>query len=262
MSLSGFKSVSFSDERSTHRVYIQGSGPKLVLMHELPGLTDPVVKFAERLIADGFQVHIPHLFGNLMSPASTKNLFRLCISKEFGRLRAGVSAPVIDWLRAYVQKIEPLAENSVGVIGMCVTGAFAIPLVLEPSVQAVVVSQPAVPFFIPYVLTGIGEGKWKDQLNISDDDLDNASLMAKNNGKSVLIQRFKEDRLCPHARAERITASFGSCATLYEYFSPTPPVAHPHALLTEEYEAAIDDNSDPTRIAYRRVVEFFHQYLA
>lgn len=261
MGISGFEKIIFSDNNYAHPVYIKGRGPKIVLMHELPGLTEPVINLAERLINDGFQVHVPHLFGDLMSPSSTKNLLRLCISKEFGRLKAGVSAPVIDWLREYVKTIEPCEGGAVGVIGMCVTGAFVIPLLLVHSIRAGVVSQPAVPFSITYRYTGLGKGKWMTQLNISDSDLANASLEAKHNSKVILVQRFKEDRLCPHARVARIASSFGTSATLYEYNSPMPHVAHPHALLTEEYEAAIEDQSDSTRVAYKRLVNFFHGNL-
>lgn len=261
MSPSGFKSFEFSAGGYTHRVYSKGQGSKLVLMHELPGLTEPVVKFAERLIDQGFEVFIPHLFGKLMSPASTRNLLRLCISKEFGRLKSGVSAPVVDWLRELTRYMEPTGKKPVGVIGMCVTGAFVIPLILETSVRAGVVSQPAIPFSIPYKLTGIGQGAWMQELNIADADLNSAALHAQKHGKLILVQRFNEDRLCPHARVERIALSFGESATLHEYPSPMPPVSHPHALLTEEYEAAVEDDNDPTRIAFKRVVEFFHTHL-
>jgi dienelactone hydrolase len=61
----------------------------------------------------------------------------VCVSEEFakleaGVLQAGVPRPIVDWLRALAAHVSGLHGGAkVGAIGMCLTGAFAIPLILE-----------------------------------------------------------------------------------------------------------------------------------
>jgi dienelactone hydrolase len=91
----------------------------------LPGLGRSIVRFARRLELRGFQVHLPHLFGEIGKRQACKNYRALCTSLEFGKLAAGVSAPITRWLRALANDIsEQNSGARVGAIGMCVTGAF------------------------------------------------------------------------------------------------------------------------------------------
>ena len=48
---------------TTHPTYRKGSGPGVVVIHEIPGLTPKVIGFAEELVAAGYTVVLPHLFG-------------------------------------------------------------------------------------------------------------------------------------------------------------------------------------------------------
>ena len=43
----------------THPTYRKGSGPGVVVIHEIPGLTPPVIRFAEDVVAAGFTVVLP-----------------------------------------------------------------------------------------------------------------------------------------------------------------------------------------------------------
>jgi dienelactone hydrolase len=53
---------------------------------------------------------------------------------------------VVEWLRALCQDIrERRRVEGVGVIGMCLTGNFAITLIADDSVLAAVASQPSLP---------------------------------------------------------------------------------------------------------------------
>lgn len=259
----GFTRFDFDDGHHCHPVYAKGAGPNVIVMHELPGLTHHIREFADRLITAGFRVYLPLLFGDLLNDAPAINLARLCISKEFNHLKEGTSAPVCDWLRALSREVQQQAPASVrvGAIGMCVTGAFVIPLILEDAVVAGVVSQPSIPFSTVYRATGLGQGPWMRELNVSDSDLEDAAEHAAQADKHILVQRFHDDRLCPAARVQRIADRFGAQAQLLEYPSPTPHVAHPHALLTEEYANATPSPDDPTRIALQRVIEFLRLHL-
>ncbi|WP_415764643.1 dienelactone hydrolase family protein [Pseudomonas sp. ZB1P45] len=263
MEMTGFKSFLFSDGEYEHLVYTKGEGKPVLIMHELPGLTSYTRNFAERLIDAGFQVYLPLLFGKLEEKGSVPKGYILCMTKEFGCLKAGTSAPVSDWLRALVRHLGASMGNAkIGVIGMCVTGAFAIPLILETNVGAAVASQPAVPFKFGYWITGKGDGPWMSQLNISDDDLLMAGQASTNQGTPLLIQRFADDRLCPHARVQRLQENFPNTGTLHEYDAPADGKNKHHALLTEEYDKAnIPDANHPTRVALQRLVAFLHLHL-
>lgn len=264
MQAKGYTRFDFSDGHYSHPVYDKGQGPKVIVMHELPGLTHPVLDFADRLIAAGFRVYLPLLFGELLDDAPVGNLAKLCISKEFGHLKAGTTAPVCDWLRALSREVQQQtpATGRIGAIGMCVTGAFVIPLILEDAVVTGVVSQPSIPFSAVYRATGLGEGDWMREMNVSDQDLFDAADCAADKDKHILVQRFTDDRLCPAARIQLIAERFEQQAELHEYPSPTPHVAHPHAVLTEEYANAEASDTDPTRIALQRVIEFLRMHLS
>lgn len=265
--LKDFDAYDFEHAGIAHEVYAIGKGPPILVMHELPGFGPPVVNFARRLAEAGFQVHLPHLFGTLGKREAYKNYRALCISREFSNLAAGVSAPVTAWLRALTKRISTCNDGcNVGAIGMCLTGSFVIPLVLDPWVTAPVASQPAVPFSLLYLFTGLGEGAWAQELNVCDKDLAAAAKRLHDDNRRLLAFRFQEDRLCPHTRFERLEQALGSELEAHEYggssllkrcFSPR------HSILTEEYDKAKPlPADDPTRDAFERVCSFMHENLA
>jgi len=49
MSADGFSSFAFSHDGKTRAVYKRGTGPGVVVMHEVPGITPPVAAFARRV---------------------------------------------------------------------------------------------------------------------------------------------------------------------------------------------------------------------
>ena len=49
MALDGFESFPFSEGEATRDVYRLGSGPGVVIMHEIPGITPEVEGFARRV---------------------------------------------------------------------------------------------------------------------------------------------------------------------------------------------------------------------
>lgn len=248
-----------------HDVYVVGqpADPPVLVMHELPGLTDETLNFARRLQAAQFRVYLPHLFGRLRHDDPQGNHRRLCISEEFGRLAAGVSAPVTDWLRSLARRVS--AEHggaSVGAIGMCLTGGFVIPLVLEPRVVAPVAAQPAVPFSQAYVVLPLRKGPWAGQLNVSQPDIDAARERMTRDDLRMLAFRFKADRVCVAEKIDRLRREFPGRVDAHEYDGPSRWPMPPHAVLTYEYERAGDAGPDhPTRRAFSTLVEFLRERL-
>ncbi|MFT3774319.1 MAG: dienelactone hydrolase family protein [Minicystis sp.] len=151
MTVAGFTETSFTHEGATRAVYRRGAGPAVVVMHEIPGITPQVAAFATRVADEGFSVFLPHLFGTpnkpLTVPYAMGQLARACVSREFSVLAARGSSPITSFLRALCRHAHAeIGGKGVGAIGMCLTGNFALALMVDPVVMAPVLSQPSLPF--------------------------------------------------------------------------------------------------------------------
>ena len=64
-SLDAFERFEFTDPagRWTRPVYRRGTGPAVIVIHEMPGLHPLVLRFAFPVAAAGMTVYRPHLFG-------------------------------------------------------------------------------------------------------------------------------------------------------------------------------------------------------
>ena len=110
-----------------------------------------MISFAERVADAGFSVAMPLMFGTPGKPVSTPyilgELIKVCISREFRLLAARQSSPITNWLRALCRNFHSeLGGKGVGAIGMCLTGNFALALMVDDAVMAPVLSQPSLPF--------------------------------------------------------------------------------------------------------------------
>jgi dienelactone hydrolase len=173
----------------THPTYRKGTGPGVVLIHEIPGLTPEVIGFAETVVAGGFTVVLPHLFGTPEAPAKPGELVRsirqVCVSREFTKLATGVTAPIATWLRSLARELhDELGGPGVGALGMCFTGGFALAMMVDTSVAAPVLAQPSAPF-------AIGDRRSRD-LNLSPQDLAVVKERAAG-GCEVLGLRYRSD---------------------------------------------------------------------
>ena len=99
MTLEGWTESSFTHDGSTYPTYRRGSGPGVIVVHEVPGITPKVEAFANEVVDAGFTVVLPSLFGTPGVPqglgAITKVITRVCISSEFvtmGETREEISA--------------------------------------------------------------------------------------------------------------------------------------------------------------------------
>jgi dienelactone hydrolase len=258
MTLEGFTETSFSHDGATRPVYRRGSGPGVVIMHEIPGITPPVAAFARRVADAGFTAVMPVLFGTPGKPFSIPyavgQLARACVSREFSVLAARQSSPITDWLRALCRSVHAeLGGKGVGAIGMCLTGNFALTLMVDPAVMAPVLSQPSLPF-------PIGRER-RAGLHISDEDL--AAVKARvAEGACLLGLRFTGDPLVPAERFERLRAELGPGFEGIEIDSsrgnPHGIAAAAHSVVTNDL---VDSEGHPTRVALDRVLRFFEERL-
>src|SRR5471030_260206 len=149
--LKAYTTFDFDNGRWTRPVYRRGSGPAVIIIHEIPGLHPLVVRFADRVAAAGMMVFLPSLFGQpgkTVSPGyAMGEMFKgICIRREFSVWAKDHSSPIVDWLRALAKKVHAeCGGKGVGAIGMCFTGNFALAMMTEPSVVAPVLSQPSLP---------------------------------------------------------------------------------------------------------------------
>jgi dienelactone hydrolase len=187
--LPGWTSGSHTAAGFTHPTHRRGSGPGVIVIHEMPGITPAVVAFAEEVVAAGHTVVMPQLFGEAGAPFSAgqvaKVLPRVCIDSEFNKLALHRTAPVADWLRSLARELHAeLGGPGVGALGMCFTGGFALAMMVDDSVAAPVVAQPSLPF-------AVGRQRSAD-LGLSPADLDVVKARATA-GCSVLGLRFRGD---------------------------------------------------------------------
>ncbi|MDX6359021.1 MAG: hypothetical protein QOH37_2075 [Nocardioidaceae bacterium] len=179
-----------SEDGMTRPTYRKGAGPGVVVIHELPGITPAVIDFAEDVVDAGYTVVLPHLFGHpeiQPNPGTTTGAFiQVCTSSEFTKMATGVTTPVAGWLRSLARSLhQELGGPGVGALGMCFTGGFALAMMVDESVAAPVVAQPAVPF-------AIGKKRAAD-LNLSPADTD-AVVARVAAGCQVLGLRYRKDR--------------------------------------------------------------------
>src|SRR3989475_7751897 len=136
------------------RVYVAGSGPAVIVMSEMPGISPHVARFARWVRDAGFTVYMPSLFGRDGAVPGAEEgaaaFQRACVSTEFRAFAANQSSPVTQFLRSLARFAhEECGGPGVGAIGMCFTGNFALTMMLEPSMLAPVLSQPSLPLNNP-----------------------------------------------------------------------------------------------------------------
>lgn len=166
--LDTWTSGSHTHDGTSHPTYRKGTGPGVVVIHEIPGPTPSVIGFGEELVAAGYTVVMPHLFGRAEAPMSAgavaRSMRQVCVSAEFTKLATGVTTPIAGWLRSLARELHgELGGPGVGALGMCFTGGFALAMMVDDSVAAPVLCQPSVPF-------AVGRRRSAD-LNLSPDDL-------------------------------------------------------------------------------------------
>jgi dienelactone hydrolase len=177
-------------------VHVAGSGPAVIVMAEMPGISPHVARFARWVRDAGFAVYLPSLVGRdgaVADAVEGAQVFRrACVSAEFRAFAAGGSSPVTQWLRALARLAhEECGGPGVGAIGMCFTGNFALSMMLEPAMLAPVLSQPSLPLDDP------------GGLEISPEELEAVRERLEREDLTVLAYRFEGDRFC---RGERFAA--------------------------------------------------------
>lgn len=239
--LPGWDLSSYTAEGRTFPTYRKGTGPGVIVIHEIPGITPKVQAFAEEVVAAGFTVVMPSLVGTPGEPQSVgailKVLPKVCISKEFNTWARNRTSPVTVWLRALAKDLHTeLGGPGVGALGMCFSGGFALAMMVDGHVAAPVLSQPSMPFPVTPRLRG--------DLNLSPRDLATVKDLAAG-GCQVLGLRYKSDPAVG-TRFDTLRRELG------EAFLAVELDGKGHSVVTEQRDQASVD----------RVLAFFTEKLA
>ncbi|MFI8999645.1 dienelactone hydrolase family protein [Streptomyces sp. NPDC053541] len=240
----------------TKTVYVAGTGPAVVVLPEMPGISPDVLRLARWVRDAGFTVHVPSLFGTdgafPTAGGGQEVVRRACVSAEFRAFAGGGTSPVTHWLRGLARRAHAECGGpGVGALGLCFTGNFALTMALEPAVLAPVVNHPSLPLDDP---AGI--------------ELDPADARAvrerlRRDGLTVLAYRFEGDRWCTGQRFAAYRALLGEAfdgrVLPDSAANPAPPpffadvVGGPHSVVTAHF---VDEAGHPTVRARDEILAF------
>jgi dienelactone hydrolase len=243
VSLADWELGSSTYDGLTYPTYRRGSGPGVIIVHEIPGITPSVLTFAEDVVAAGFTVVMPSLVGTpgkapTMGYGLT-SMVKVCVSREFTTWAVGRTSPITRWLRALARELhEELGGPGVGALGMCFSGGFALAMMIDEHTVAPVLSQPSLPF-------AVGKKRGAD-LNLTPGDLDSVIARAKE-GCGVLGLRFTGDKLV----GTRFDTLRGLLGDRFEAVEIPSVGKRDHSVLTEQRQQPAVD----------RVLAFFHERL-
>ncbi len=243
MELETWEKGSFTAATLTRDTYRKGSGPVVIVVHEIPGITPAVERFADDVVNAGFTVVMPNLVGTAGQEVSGKyiasSMLKVCISKEFTNMALQKTSPIIAWLRALARSLhQEVGGKGVGAVGMCFSGGFALGMMVDDIMIAPVLSQPSMPFTV-------GKARGAD-LNLSPAD---AIVVAQRaaDGCQVLGLRFDQDKLVGN-RFDSLRDLLGDAFIAIELPSQSPK---DHSVLTEQRDEA----------SVQRVLDFFAEKL-
>ncbi|WJV50968.1 dienelactone hydrolase family protein [Streptomyces flavofungini] len=242
-------------------VYVCGSGPAVVLMPEMPGISPDLARFARWVRDAGFSVYMPSLFGIDGAYPLVKEgqavVRRACVSAEFRAFAGGGTSPVVSWLRGLARIAH--AERGgpgVGAVGLCFTGNFALTMALEPAVIAPVVNHPSLPLDDP------------GALEIGAEDAVAVAERVARDGLKVLAYRFADDKWCTGQRFAAYRALLGDAfdgRVLPDEVARTDPppffrdsVGCAHSVVTAHL---VDEEGHPTVRARDEIIAFLAERL-
>jgi dienelactone hydrolase len=226
--IAGWDQSSFTHEGVTHPTWRKGTGPVVIVIHEIPGVTPKVIEFAERVVNEGFTVVMPLLVGEVGRGPSgayiAQSMAKVCISREFTTMAMHKTSPIISWLRALAQQLHAeVGGIGVGAVGMCFSGGFALGMMVDDIMVAPVLSQPSLPF-------AIGGSRAAD-LNLSESDQARVVERAQA-GCQVLGLRYAGDKLVG-TRFATLRKLLGEAFIAVEFASTSK---QDHSVLTEQIQ--------------------------
>jgi dienelactone hydrolase len=184
---------------ANHPVFCIGSDntkPPVMLLHELPGLSAKTLHYAQEL-ASHFSVYVPLFFGTPNQSSALMGGLTVRLNGEWtARPELDGDSRIIKWLQHVTRQVQQKHPNqSIGVIGNCMTGAIPLALFDNPAVSAVVLAQPTLPLPLFYY-------SHEDEYSL---DLSQHALASAIARKDAWIYHLRFETDCVSKRAKKAT---------------------------------------------------------
>ena len=240
--LDGYERTTFTHDGKERDIFRAGTGPAVIVISEMPGITPKVAEFGRQVAGIGCTAVLPHLFGTVGKPIgvgyTVTSIVPACISREFSTWATNRTSPVVEWLRALGRhEHERCGGPGVGAVGMCFTGGFALAMATDEHLLAPVLSQPSLPFAVL--------PKHKRSIDCSPDDLATVKRRCDAEGLEVLGVRYAGDPMSPTARFDFLRQELGDSFIAVELDGKK------HSVLTEHLDVPSRD----------KVLDFFRRKL-
>lgn len=241
-----FTSTLRNGKTVTHNIYTQGNGSKvLILIQELPGIGQETLALSDRFVSEGYTVVLPHLFGKIGKTSVVLNTIKVfCMRKQFRVFAKNESSPIVDFLSDLCTAMKTKHQvQGIAVIGMCLTGNFAISLMANDAVLAGFASQPSLPF------------KKQQYIHMSPDEITAVKNKLDQIGP-MHCARIQGDKICAGERFDAYRKTFNSDREriiLHEL------PGEGHSILTLDF---VDEDRHPTKEALNDVITYFDSQLS
>ena len=256
--LAGFTRESFEAEARPATSTGLGTGPAVIVISEVPGITPLVAEFARKVAAEDCTAVMPHLFGVPGAPPTggytMKTLAGSACHGSSRCWRASRRAPSRRWLRALATAEHARCGGpGVGAVGMCLTGGFALAMMVDDTVVAPVVSQPSLPF--PIGRRAQGRPRYlRPRPRAGQEAGRRRDLPAR----AAVQQRPSQPPGAFRHAAPRARRRLHQRRARLEPGQPARSSQEAHSVLTEHLD---DREGTPTRAALDQVLDFFAQRL-
>ena len=205
------------------RVYVKGSGPRVVVLHELPGLRKGDIDVAAAL-SERFEVYVPLMFGVAGQDDAGLGKKQACKTGLFKCNDRDTRHPITTDLLEMANQVCGSIEC--GVVGMCLTGTFPLYLMPSKGVVALVLAQPTLPL-IWHIWPFAG-------LDISEQDTTAAMKQAAERAASIYLVRYRRDLISGRSAFKRLVKRIEPWKDKLTFFAATEVDARGHSTLVHD----------------------------
>ena len=235
------------------------SGPGVVLLPELPGMSPEVMGLADHLVDAGFTVTVISLVGDPGRPLSpgyvARSFASVCVSREFGAFAKRADRPVAEYVRAVPDGCTTGWAGRASASSGCASPA-ASPWPRRRRSRSWHRS-PASPAR-PCPLTA----SRRADIGMSDRERDVIRTRVQTEGLCLMGLRFSEDKVSPTDRFRSLRAVFGD-GWLPVSISSRP--GNPAGIGTNEHSVLtskdVETPGHPTHEARAQVTAFLRERL-